>query len=428
MGTAIGIHFGYHERGGTQAVTEGLEDDSARAGGGARPEQEYGGAGRAGRDTDTKDNRIRREIPSPHAKTKKRREETMAGLGRIYQRNSVWWIGYYFRGKEQRETTHSKNHDDAVRLLKKRLGQMGRGRLTVNEERITFVDMADAFTKDYETKKRKPKSLRSARMAVKHLKTKFKLHRAVDIDTTQITDYVSERQAAGAANATINRELSALKRMFSIQIKANKLVSKPYIEMLEENNARQGFLDHGDFLKLRDKLPDYLKDPVMFLYKSGWRVSEMRSLEWRDVFMSDRVVRLRPEVAKNKKGRELPLRGELWEIFKRAEGNRRLDCVYVFHLDGAPIGDFRKSWRNARSEAKLGHVLVHDLRRTCVRNLVKSGVHEKVAMGISGHKTRSVFDRYNIVNTEDLAEALDKSEARLATIGTDSKVVGISQS
>jgi integrase len=368
----------------------------------------------------------------------------MAGLGRIYQRNSVWWIGYYFRGKEQRETTHSTNKDDAVKLLKKRLGQMGRGRLTVNEERVTFLDMTDAFVKDYETKKRKPKSLRSANRSVRHLKRKFKLHRAVDIDTTQITEYVSERQAAGAANATINRELSALKRMFSIQIKAGKLVSKPYIEMLEEDNARQGFLDHGGFLNLRDNLPDHLKDPVMFLYKSGWRVSEMRSLEWRDVFMADRVVRLRPEVSKNKKGRELPLRGELWEIFQRAEANRRLDCVYVFHSKGAPIGDFRKAWHNACVSAGVGYfekvgegraikkiyhgALIHDLRRTCVRNLVKSGVHEKVAMGISGHKTRSVFDRYNIVNTEDLAEALDKAEARLDTIGTDSKVASIKQS
>jgi hypothetical protein len=124
----------------------------------------------------------------------------MAGLGRIYQRNSVWWVGYYFRGKEQRESTHSTKEPDAVTLLKKRLGQMGRGQLTVNEERITFVEMADAFVKDYETKKRKPKSLRSANRSVYHLKKKFKLHRAVDIDAIQITEYVSERQAAGACS------------------------------------------------------------------------------------------------------------------------------------------------------------------------------------------------------------------------------------
>ena len=72
----------------------------------------------------------------------------------------------------------------------------------------------------------------------------------------------------------------------------------------------------------------------------------------------------------------------------------------MFHDTGEPIVDFRKSWPNALEEAKLGHVLVHDLRRTAVRNLVKAGVREKVAMELSGHKTRSVFDRYSIVNDD----------------------------
>jgi len=181
-------------------------------------------------------------------------------------------------------------------------------------------------------------------------------------------------------------------------------------------------LDHGDFIKLKSKLPDYLKDPVMFLYQSGWRVSEMKALEWRDVDVAGQVVRLRPELSKNKKGRVLPLRGELLEIFLRAKENRRLDCVRVFHDKGEPIGDFRKSWRNALKETKLGHVLVHDLRRTAVRNLVKARVREKVAMELSGHKTRAVFDRYSIVNDDDLAEAVDKVTAHLETVGTESAV------
>jgi integrase len=253
------------------------------------------------------------------------------------------------------------------------------------------------------------------------LKEKFKLCRAVDIDTTKITEYIAERQAAGAADASINKELCALKRMFNLQLKAGRLVSKPYIEMLAENNARQGFVDHGDFLRLQEKLPGYLKDPILFLYKSGWRVGEMRSLEWRDVFLTDKVIRLRPENSKNKKGRELPLRGELWSIFERAKANRRMDCVYVFHYaNGRQIGDFRKAWRTACNDAKLGHILIHDLRRTCIRNLMKNGVNEKVAMGISGHRSRSVFDRYNIVVTEDLAEALDRAEAGMKS--AESKV------
>lgn len=347
----------------------------------------------------------------------------MAGLGRVYQRDRVWWISYYFRGKEQRESSHSVKGNDAVKLLRKRLGEIGRGRVMLNEEKIRFLEMAEDFECHYTINRKR--SLRSAKLSVHHLTGFFKYHRAPDITTDKVRAYISKRQSEGASNASINRELSALKRMFSLYAQAEKLNMKPYIPMLEENTPRQGFLSHADFITLRSKLPDYLKDPVTLLYRSGWRVSEMKSLEWRDVDMAERVVRLRPELSKNKRGRVLPLRGELLEVLLRAKDNRRLDCVRVFHQDGQPIGDFRKSWHKALKQAKLGHVLVHDLRRTAVRNLIKAGVPEKVAMELSGHKTRSVFDRYSIVNDEDLVEAVDRVEAHLEEVGTGPGVAGL---
>jgi integrase len=251
--------------------------------------------------------------------------------------------------------------------------------------------------------------------------------------------YIAKRQGEGAANGSINRELSALKRAFSLAIQAGKLFHRPYIPMLEENNARQGFLEHADFLRLRKELPDYLKDRISFLYLSGWRVGEMRSLEWRDV--GPDAIRLRAENSKNKRQRVLPLRGELAEIIERAREARRPDCVFVFHDDGKPIGDFRKSWWNACVAAGLGYfekvgegrtakkvyhgLVVHDFRRSSVRNFVAAGIPEKVAMGLSGHKTRSVFDRYHIVSEDDLAEASDRLFAHLERQAEAAKVVPI---
>ena len=103
---------------------------------------------------------------------------------------------------------------------------------------------------------------------------------------------------------------------------------------------------------LRDALPDYLKDPMTFLYLSGWRVSEMRSVEWRDVDLGGRLIRLRPERSKSKEARSLPLTGELLDLIERAKNNRRMDCSYVFHNKGVAVGDFRKAWRNALKERK----------------------------------------------------------------------------
>jgi integrase len=101
------------------------------------------------------------------------------------------------------------------------------------------------------------------------------------------------------------------------------------------HNARQGFLDHASFLTISSHLPGHLKDPVSFLYLSGWRVSEMRRWEWRDVDLAGKVINLRPEISKNKKGRVLPLHGELMAIIQRAHTNRRIECNAVFHNDGA---------------------------------------------------------------------------------------------
>ena len=336
----------------------------------------------------------------------------MRGMGRVFKRGSAWWVGYYHRGKEFRESTGSESEAQARRLLKKRLGEIGRGRLIGPvEEKVTFEEMAEDLLRDYETNGKR--SVRSAKLSVSHLRGFFGLDRALDITTDRVRAYISGRQEDGASNGSINRELAGLKRMFSLAVQAGKLSSRPYIPALEENNARQGFLDHGSFLALREALPEYLKDPVTFLYLSGWRVSEMKALECRDVDLAGKVVRLRPEISKNKDGRILPLSGEILEVIETAREKRRPDCLFVFHLDGEPIGDFRKSWRKACTAAGLDGIIVHDLRRTAIRNMVRAGIPERVAMSLSGHKTRSIFDRYNIVSEADLAEATERLQSHL---------------
>jgi integrase len=358
----------------------------------------------------------------------------MNGMGRIFKRGEVWWVAYCYRGREYRESTRAtgnKGETLAGKLLKKRLGEIGRGCLIgPNEERITFEELVADLERDYSINGKRSVDVLPRR--VRHLRQNFALFRAVDITTDRVRAYIVDRQAAGAANATINRELAALKRMFSLAVQGGRLSTRPYIPMLEENNARQGFVDHSAFLSLLQALPDWLKDPVAFLYFSGWRVSEMRELEWRDVDLPGRIVRLRPEMSKNKTGRLLPLSGELLELIERVAERRRLDCTHVFHVDGNPIGAFRKSWSRACVQVGLGAKLPtgeqtprgrpvlayrgltpHDLRRSAVRNMVRAGIPERVCMALSGHKTRAIFDRYNIVSEADLTAAADKLHSHL---------------
>lgn len=200
--------------------------------------------------------------------------------------------------------------------------------------------------------------------------------------------------------------------------------------MLKENNVRKGFFEHGDFLALRDALPSYLKGFVTFAYKTAWRVSEITGLTWSHVDLKNRVVRLEAGETKNDEARTVFLDDELngvlthqWETRKRS-GNL---TPYVFpgKCGKAKIKDFRGAWEKACQNTGIGKRLFHDFRRTAVRNMVRSGVPEAVAMKVSGHKTRSVFDRYNIVSEADLWAAARKQEAYLKfQMGTISGTIG----
>jgi len=135
----------------------------------------------------------------------------------------------------------------------------------------------------------------------------------------------------------------------------------------------------------------------------------VKSLQWE----GRTPVRLRPEISKTKDGRVLPLHDELLDVIGRAQAKRTLECPFVFHLKGKPVGDFRKAWKTATKAAGLAGVIVHDLRRTAIRNMVRAGVHERVVMSLSGHKTRSIFDRYNIVSEDDLVRASEMLHSHL---------------
>lgn len=341
------------------------------------------------------------------------------GLGSVYPRGNVWWIEYHRDGERIRESSAQDGRagarTDAVSLLRNRIKQAESGKPTGPAvEKTTLADLARMLETEYAANGRASSAIKAP---LAHLLDHFGADcRAVAITTDKITSYVTARQGEGSANATINRSLAALKRAFRLAERAGRVANCPYIPMLREDNARSGFLSHDEFLRLRGALPEDLRDPVGFLYASGWRVSEMRALEWRDVDLAGSVVRLRPELSKNGKGRVLPLRGELASIIERAQARRIPSTPFVFRRDnGEPVGLFRKSWASACRAAGLGAILVHDLRRCAIRNLVRAGTPEKVAMELSGHTTRSVFDRYNIVAESDLAHALDRVNDYLAT-------------
>jgi integrase len=147
--------------------------------------------------------------------------------------------------------------------------------------------------------------------------------------------------------------------------------------------------------------------------------SEILPLTWDRIDLEVGTVRLYRGTTKNKDGRVIALPLVLKAILEQQwqeHRSRYLDCPYVFHNQGERILTFYKTWERACKEAGIScKKLVHDFRRTAVRNLVRAGVPERVAMAITGHKTRDVFDRYNIVSAGDLEEAARRMDERIAS-------------
>jgi integrase len=345
------------------------------------------------------------------------------GTAKPYLRGRIWWIKYYVLGekKPRRESSYSENKEDARRLLNKRRKEIDDRQ--VSPTNATVGHLLDLFLDDL--RRNKKPWLRSAKGYVKnHLMPALAAQKAADLTSAHVNRYIDLRQEQGAAPATINRELSCLARSYSLALAATPpLVSqKPGIQKLPEDNVREGFLEHHQYVLMRDELPDHQKLILVIGYHLGMRRGEILKLRWDQVDWDANLIRLEKKQTKSKKARVAPLYGELRAWFDMAYAARDSQCTFIISWQGHGIGEVKTAWKKARIRAGVPELLVHDLRRTAIRNMVRAGIPEKRAMQISGHKTRSVFDRYDIVDERDIQEDGQRLAAYLAKKAQHAKV------
>ncbi len=352
----------------------------------------------------------------------------------IIKESGVWWVRFRQHGKTVRQSTETTDERKARTFLTRQEGKVA-NHIPVNPhgDRLTLTEGAALIRQDYMMNGRR--SEKSVGHALAHLLAglgdSMRLSR---LDTARVEAYKSARLATGAAPATINRELAALSRMASLARHQHGLTVPFVVERLEERNVRTGFFEEDAFRAVCQRLRPELAALATVAKLTGWRRGELVSRHWRHVDFTAGWLRLEPEETKNRDGRMFPLIPELRVVLEAQRA--RVEAIqkktgrvipWIFcRDDGAPVGDFKKAWAMACIKAgffrvvgtdakgrpvKVPTMLFHDFRRTSARNLIRAGIPETVAMKLTGHRTRSVFQRYAIVEEGMLQEA----GARLAT-------------
>jgi integrase len=228
--------------------------------------------------------------------------------------------------------------------------------------------------------------------------------------TVVINRFIEQKQNANYANATINRWLEALRKCFTPGAASTPHLvhAAPRIDMLVEDNVTEGFLEHGQYLALRDELPDHQRLILVIGYHLGMRRGEILNLRWDQVDWQENLIRLERKQTKAKQARVAPLYGELRAWLDMAASSNDQTCPFIITWRGEQIAEIKTAWNKARVRAKVPQLLVHDLRQTAVRNMIRAGIPEKRAMRISGHKSRSMFDRYDITDEREIQVAGQK--------------------
>lgn len=358
-------------------------------------------------------------------------------LERVYLRGATCWIRYSGPRPDGswgqiRESAKTGDVEKAKKLLRDRLRGVANHRDGIRrfqgpfQERVTVGQLLDNLERFYET--RQIKSLRQVKVHAAHVRKSFGFERAASITRRRIDDYIAtRRESKPAADATIDRETEILRRAFTLGAEDGLVAFVPRVTRLVKGhaNARQRFVERAELESLLAELPsEVMHDVALWGYATGMRKGEILSLTWDGYDKETRAIRLHASHAKTGRGRVISLDGwpELAEVIDRRLSDRRLDSPLIFHNGrGGKVGDFYTTWARAIKRAKVDGKGVapytfHDLRRTAVRNMIRAGVSERVAMEISGHRTRAIFDRYNITSERDVADAMAKRAAYESTL------------
>jgi integrase len=337
------------------------------------------------------------------------RKCTSAGTLIRRRGSPIWWVEYRQNGRLVRESSNTHSKIQARAFLHVRLCDNAKGVSAAPQvKRVPLAELALLLFRDYKVNRRK--TLKDVQMRWSlHLEPFFRGLKCCAVTSDLVLRYVEHRQQEGAKNATINRELAVLKRMFKLGSFSSPALAlrSPRIPNLREDNVRRGFLDESQYRKLIAANSSLWFRAITEVARTyGWRKGELTSLRVRQVDLAAGTLRLEPGTTKNGEGREVTMTTSVRSLLARCIAKKYPDQFVFSWPNGKPVQNFRKTWKSACHKAGVPDLLFHDLRRSAVRDLRKAGAAETVIMSIGGWLSRSVFQRYAIVSQSDIADAM----------------------
>ncbi len=380
------------------------------------------------------------------------RHKRQRGTGSVFPRegSGIWAYQIYVNGRRERGSTGERNKRAAEAFVTKKLAEYAVGFSSPSSNKVTVRELMDDLLLRHKNDGNKSVEDDESRWR-NHLQPFFGHLRSTQVTSDLIERYINERKREETRskrppeNATINRELALLKAAYNYGEEKTppKVIRVPHFRMLEERNVRKGFVKDAEYIRLAEttakeqaaKLRPWLRGMFEAGWCYGWRADEIQSLRVNQFDPMARIILLEPGETKNDVPRQTPRMDEtIYQLISACTAGKGPDDFIFTRDDGEPIKDFRDAWWKACVAAGVGKfvcgqcdelvmnkkcqscggereykgLLFHDLRRTGVRNMIRNGISEKVAMVISGHKIRSVFDRYNITSYDDLVKAGEK--------------------
>ena len=357
-------------------------------------------------------------IECPNCKNRNSLKKLICKCGKKIRKesNKCYWIEYYIDGQRKRERIgHSKlaaeNRFREVQTAKvegRYIKNVKGVKLTLNELRKWYLSLSEV---------RNLSTYNTLLSRVAHpvrLIGESKYASSLSLD--DIEHYRLSRgkeESRWSKNnkvtaATINKEISAFKSMLNFAVKYGKIESNPIIKAakLKDDNVRQRIISQNELENLLSFSPVHLKPILKMAYYEPMRKEEIIGLTWDEIDLQSNFIRLSANRTKGKKnGRSIPIHPLIKEMLYSLPRSITTNRVFLY-LDKQgryrPFKGFSRSWNRVRKLAGLNDVVFHDFRHTAITNMRKAGNPPSVIMKASGHKTMSMFLRYNLVDDEDL--------------------------